>query len=245
MRIAISGTACQGKSTLIKDFINEWPSYKIEDTNYRDLIETKKLKHSKQCDIECQWAILNCKIDELQKYNKKDNVIFDRSPLDAIVYSLWSLDKQSSDIDKAFIDKCIPLVRESMKSIDIVFFTPITKAAPIPIVEDGMREIDEEYINEIDNIFKVIIHSHHIKPGSTPFLPSYDSPAIIEIFGSQEERIQMIRQYIDKDGDLIGESNDTSIIPEEYNDLNMLINQMSAENKKDKEVKSLIRKFKI
>jgi len=27
MRIAISGTACQGKTTLLKDFLEEWPSY--------------------------------------------------------------------------------------------------------------------------------------------------------------------------------------------------------------------------
>ena len=245
MRIAISGTACQGKSTLVKDFLNEWPTYKTEENNYRDLIADKKIQHSKQCNKEGQWAILNSKIDEVQKYSKKDKVIFDRSPLDAIVYSLWSLEKQASDIDKEFIDKCIPLVRESMKGIDIIFFTPITKVAPVPIVNDGMREADEEYIKEIDNIFKVILHSHHIKPGSTPFLPSYDCPAVIEIFGSREERIQMIRQYLDKDGDLIGETSETSIIPDEHNDMNLLLQQMGTESKKDKEMKRLMRKFKI
>jgi len=243
MRIAITGTACQGKSTLIQDFLKEWPSYQIEKSNYRDVIKEKNYPHSKKCTKESQWAILNCKIDEMQKYSKRDKVIFDRCSLDAIVYSLWSFDKQATDIDKEFIDKCIPLVKESVKSLDIIFFIPITKIAPIPIVEDGMREIDQEYITEVDNIFKTIIHSHHIKPGSTPFLPSYDCPAIIEVFGSREERIQIIKQYLDADGDLIGDN--TNIFTPDSGDMNDLLNQMKMQTDADNEAKRLYNKFKI
>ena len=243
MRIAISGTACQGKSTLIQDFVKEWPSYQREKTDYRDIIKEKNLPHSKQCNKEAQWTILNCKIDEMQKYNKKDKVIFDRSPLDAIVYSLWSVDKKASDIDEEFINKCIPLVRESIKGLDIIFFTPITKAAPVPIIDDGMREIDEEYITEVDNIFKAIIHTHHIKPGSTPFLPSYDCPAIIEVFGNREERIQIIKQYLDAEGDLIGDNE--TVVGSQYNDMAALLEQLKDETNKDKQAKELYRKFKI
>lgn len=243
MRIAITGTACQGKSTLIQDFLKEWPSYQIEKSNYRDVIKEKNYPHSKKCNKDGQWAILNCKIDEMQKYSKRDKVIFDRCSLDAIVYSLWSFDKQATDIDKEFIDKCIPLVRESIKSLDIIFFIPITKVAPVPIVEDGMREIDEEYITEVDNIFKTIIHSHHIKPGSTPFLPSYDCPAIIEVFGSREERIQIIKQYLDTDGDLIGDS--TGLVTPDSGDMLDLLNQMKMQTDADNETKRLYNKFKI
>lgn len=243
MRIAITGTACQGKSTLIQDFLKEWPSYQIEKSNYRDVIKEKNYPHSKKCNKDGQWAILNCKIDEMQKYSKRDKVIFDRCSLDAIVYSLWSFDKQATDIDKEFIDKCIPLVRESIKSLDIIFFIPITKVAPVPIVEDGMREIDEEYITEVDNIFKTIIHSHHIKPGSTPFLPSYDCPAIIEVFGSREERIQIIKQYLDTDGDLIGDN--TGLVTPDSGDMLDLLNQMKMQTDADNETKRLYNKFKI
>ena len=37
MRIAISGTACQGKSTLVKDFLDLWPSYSTPEKTYRDI----------------------------------------------------------------------------------------------------------------------------------------------------------------------------------------------------------------
>ena len=104
MRIAISGTSNQGKSTLIRDFLLEWPTYKFVGNNYRELIDKEKIPHSKSTTKESQWKILNCILDEMQKYTSKDNVIFDRCTLDNLVYSLWSFDKQTSNIDKEFID---------------------------------------------------------------------------------------------------------------------------------------------
>lgn len=245
MRIAISGTACQGKSTLIKDFLTEWKLYTGESQTYRDILKEKNYPHSKQANKEGQWAILNHMLDEMQKYGKKDKVIFDRCPLDNIIYSLWAFEKNTSDIDKPFIDKCIPLIRESLKFLDIIFFIPITKAAPVEIVDDGIREIDNEYITEIDNIFKTILHSHHIKPGSTPFLPSFDCPAIIEVFGSKQERIHIIKQYLDIDGDLIGDNNAISPADNSYNDMNDLLKQLENQNAKDVESKRLYNKFKL
>ncbi|NDB80742.1 hypothetical protein EB155_12855, partial [archaeon] len=88
MRIAISGTACQGKSTLIKDFLEKWPQYTSPEKTYRDIITEKGLKHSSITNQETQWEILNFMIDELQKYSKEDKVIFDRCPLDNIIYSI-------------------------------------------------------------------------------------------------------------------------------------------------------------
>jgi len=126
MRIAICGSACQGKTTLVNDFLKQWPKYKRSEESYRKVIKKENLKLNKEVDQDGQWKILNCLIDDIQKTEKGDNVIFDRCPLDNLVYSLWSEEKQSSDIDKKFIEKCIPLVQESMRAIDIVFFIPIT-----------------------------------------------------------------------------------------------------------------------
>lgn len=204
MRIAISGTANQGKTTLIKDFLAEWPNHKTESQTYRDLIKSENLPHSKKATKDSQWKILNHMVDELQKYTSKDYVIFDRCPLDNLVYSLWCYEKKTTDIDKEFIDKCIPIVRESMRQLDIIFFTPITKVAPVPLSKDGLRETDPTYIKEIDAIFKAIYQQHVQNAGKNPFFPKDDSPAMIEVFGNRLERIQMIKLYLDVDGDLIG-----------------------------------------
>lgn len=205
MRIAISGTANQGKSTLIKDFIRDWPNYVTTDKTYRDVLVEKKFPHSKNATKEGQMFILTHMIEEMTKHTAKDNIIYDRCPLDNLVYSLWCFEKGVGDIDKEFIDKCIPLVRESMKMLDIVFFIPITKAAPaIELKQDGIREIDPVYIKEIDNLFKMLVMQYTHNLGRTPFFPADDCTGIIEIFGSREERLALIRMYVNGEGDLIG-----------------------------------------
>lgn len=211
MRIAISGTACQGKSTLIKDFKEKWPSYRSPDKTYRDIITEQNLDHSSTTNKETQMAILDFMIDELQKTSKGDKVIFDRCPLDNIVYSIWAEAKKESDIDDAFIKKCMTLVSESLRFIDMIFFVPITKVSPVELEEDDLRDTNEEFIEEIDNIFKAVHRDYMNNPRSSFFVED-DRPAIIEIFGSRKERIELINLYLDNDGDFIEPGN---IITEE------------------------------
>ena len=209
MRIAISGTACQGKTTLIKDFIEQWPDYNTPEKTYRDIIKENNLDHSSNTNKKTQWDILNFQIEELNKYRRDDKVIFDRCPLDNLVYSIWAAEQKNNDIDESFINECIPLVRESFRNLDIIFFTPITKVAPVPVEEDGMR--DTKIISEIDNLFKAIHRDHEQNPKTT-FFVSDDKPAIIEVFGSRRERIEIIKLYLDGEGDYVEPGN---IIDEE------------------------------
>ena len=54
MRIAISGTACQGKTTLITDFLEQWPTYKTPKKTYRDIIKDNNLDHSSKTNKKTQ-----------------------------------------------------------------------------------------------------------------------------------------------------------------------------------------------
>lgn len=206
MRIAISGSACQGKTTLVNDFLRNWPMYKRSNESYRAAIKANDLKINKDADQASQWTILNCLIDDLNVTKNTDNIIFDRCPLDNIVYSLWCNAKNSSDIDDEFIKKCIPLVQEAMHKIDIIFFLPITKVAPVSLLERDTRETDADYVSEIDNIFKVISHGLN-KTGKSPFFPDEDRPPIIEIFGNPQERIEMIKLYVAEAGNCVDGGN--------------------------------------
>jgi hypothetical protein len=216
MRIAISGSACQGKSTLIDDIIKKWPMYKRSEESYRKLITEESLLLNDKVTQEGQWKILNCLIDDIQKTSKDDCILFDRCPLDNLVYSLWSNSKGESDIDDDFIKKCIPLVQETMHALDIILFTPITKFSPIPTEAREARNIDENYIKEIDNIFKAIAYQY-TKTGASPFFPPEDRPPIIEVFGDREQRIAMIQLYLDESGDII--TDEKSVLSNENIDL--------------------------
>ena len=256
MRIAISGTGSQGKSTLISDFLNQWPNYKRESETYRSLIKEGNFPHSKNTTKDSQWRILNYMIDEMQKWSKTDKIIMDRCPIDNLVYSLWSFEKQTTDIDKEFIDKCIPLVRESLRQLDIIFFIPITKAAPVMIDDNGIRETDEFFIKEIDNIFKMLGAQYMQNFDRNPFFPKGDSPGWIEIFGDRQTRIAMIKNYLDVDGDLIGgteESLADLINPYDNKSFDENIQQMKdiiadQKNQRDKDIaiahqRQLIKQF--
>ena len=70
MRIAIVGSACQGKTTLINDMIKTWPEYKAHKSGYRKAIKEKNLKINKETNQETQWEILNCLVDDLQGMKK-------------------------------------------------------------------------------------------------------------------------------------------------------------------------------
>jgi hypothetical protein len=216
MRIAISGSACQGKSTLIDDIIKKWPMYKRSEESYRKIIKEENIPLNTEVTEDGQWRILNCLLDDIQKTSANDYVLFDRCPLDNLVYSLWANSKDTTKISDEFIKKCIPLVKETMHSLDIIFFTPITKFSPIPKEARETRNIDEEYIKEIDNLFKAIERGY-TKTGASPFFPDEDRPPIIEIFGAREERIAMAELYINEKGDAVVE--ETSILDDKNLDL--------------------------
>ena len=203
MRLAISGTNNQNKTQLVADILTRWPSYTTPSTTYKDTIEQivsdydnsppGEREDIKSCDI--QWKILNEMLDIMQTYGEDDKVVFNRCPLDNFVYSLYLHEKypESSGIDNEFIEKCIPIVRESMRSLDIIYTVPITGAA------------ESEYLpedKEIDNIFLMLFKESQKE--TSPFFPHDDRPAVIEIFGDREQRLRMIEDYIDESGELIG-----------------------------------------
>ena len=245
MRIAISGTANIGKSTLIKDFLQEWNMYGREVKTYRDVLNEKGLPHSKNTTKESQKAILDYMVETLKEFQKGDKVIFDRCPLDNLVYSMWAMSQEDSDVDEDFVDECIPIVREALTNLDIIFFLPISKFNDIQVEDNGIREVDETYIKEIDSFFKVLQRHYHEHPQDNPFFPRDDSPALIEVFGSREERMGMIKLYIDAEGDLIGGDGSSDIFnPENLDVMEKLLESQGLAKKEEEEFKEQLEKIK-
>lgn len=201
MRIAFSGTANTGKTTLVRDFLTVWHMYSTPKQSYRDVIVNENLGHSKQVTKHGQKKILDFMIEQLKSKSAQDNVVYDRCPLDNIVYSMWANDKQSGDIDDDFIAQCIPLVKESIKDLDIIFWLPYSEQ--IAIQNDNMRETDDLYIKEINNIFEVI-YKQFLYNDKFPLFDAEDRPAIIEIASiARHERLVEIANYVSLEGDSI------------------------------------------
>ena len=194
MRVAFSGTGNSGKTTLLKSFLYTWTGYTTPDRTYRNMLEEEKLPHSSNLTTTTQESILNFMIDQIQSTSKDETIAFDRCPLDAIAYSMWGHEKGVEGFTKELVTKQIKLMRESMRSLDIIF---LCRFDPGQVVQDdGFRDTDKDFIVEVDNIFYSLYRQYTEHPEADIFFPKGDSPCIILLPDKGQERIDLIGQYI-------------------------------------------------
>lgn len=238
MRIAISGTSNTGKSTLVKNFMSVWNQYHTPEKTYRDIIKDKD--HSHNTTKDTQWDILNFMVDQLQTFSKTDKVVFDRCPIDNLVYTLWAHEKGIDGFTKEFVDKCINITRESLRFLDIIFLLKYDES--ISIEDDGIRTVDINYIKEIDNIFSAIFHQYERNYDANVFFPKDDSPGVIVLPTTIEGRIKLISEYLTPSGELYGE--EASILnPQNLDVMEQLLKQQKAALDKEQAEKELFKKF--
>tara|TARA_R110000822_G_scaffold1158_1_gene5168 strand:- start:771 stop:1472 length:702 start_codon:yes stop_codon:yes gene_type:complete len=213
MRIAVVGAANQGKSTFVNDFLENWPMYKKGEGNYRNLIKAKKLQTNKTGNAESQALILNSIMDEAMEYEKSDFVIHDRCVLDNLVYTMWLASKETGGVDDAFVNKSLALAKQGLHFYDIILYFPILEKYKIEPEEREGRETDNVYNEEIDNFFKAIQQTYTDCDETVFEFSSPDgAPALIELFGGPRERIEMMKLYLDTDGDVFGKSASDSLL---------------------------------
>jgi predicted ATPase len=238
MRISISGPTNSGKTTLVEAFLKKWPMYKTPQKTYRDIIKDNNLLHSSATTEETQLSILDWMMLEQKKH--KDFILYDRCPLDNLVYTLYANSKDL--ISDEVCAASISLVRESLKNLDMIF---ILRYDPdIKIVDDGMRDTDLSFIKETDQIFGDLYQQYCDSLESDIFFPVNDSPAIIQIDGKTvDDRLWFIGEFIDYRGELIETTN--SILDPSNNDLleQMLNEQKNAKND-DVQIKQLMNQIK-
>tara|TARA_R110002110_G_scaffold7140_2_gene36258 strand:+ start:4660 stop:5391 length:732 start_codon:yes stop_codon:yes gene_type:complete len=242
MRISISGSAGTGKTTLIEAFKKRWPMYKFPTKTYRDVITEKNLEHSSKTTGETQLTILDWMMQVQKNYPKDSNVIYDRCPIDNLVYTLQG--NASGGISDEVAGATISLVRESMKDIDIIFW--LKKHPDIKIVEDGLRDTDEDYIQKTEKIFEDLYSQYSDDLESDVFFPKEDCPAFVcidEAFPSVDDRLAFIGEFIDYKGDLI-ETGESVLNPENEELLKSLIGEQIDAQEGDDRIKKLIKEFK-
>ena len=141
----------------------------MPDKTYRDLIEEEDLLHSSQTTTKTQEKILNFMVDQIQSAEKDSNTVFDRCPLDNIAYSMWCNEKNIKGFSNSYVSKQIELMKESMRSLDIIFLCRFDEGQAV--VDDGLRDTDKEFIKEVDNIFYSLHLQYTQNPESDVFFP--------------------------------------------------------------------------
>lgn len=236
MRIAFSGTACVGKSTLVQAFLRRWPTYKTPEKTYRDVIKENNLDHSSQTSEETQLLILDWMMKEQEKYPKDSKVIYDRCPWDNLAYTLLanSKDQISDEVTAASIS----FVKESMKNLDLIFYLKYDPS--IKIINDSLRDTNVEFIKETDSIFQQLFDQYSDALENDLFYPKEDCPAIIVMEGKTvDDRLAWIGEFIDYKGDLI-ETTDSVLSEENLGILEQLLKDQEGQIQKDGELKKMI-----
>lgn len=233
MRIAFSGAANTGKTTLVNAFKKRWPMYDSPSKTYRDVITENNLEHSSKTNEETQLHILNWMMEEQKNYPKDSKVVYDRCPWDNLAYTLQgNADGLVSDEVAA---ATISFVKESMKDIDIIFWIPFDD--DIKIVNDTLRDSNETYIKNTDKIFRELFNHYSENLEADVFYPKEDSPAILELIGkSVDDRLFYISQFIDRNGDLI--EDETSILdPSNIDILEQLVSDQQKQILDEEQIK--------
>ena len=151
-----------------------------------------------------------------------------------MVYTLYGYAKEHGITDK-FVKQTAEELKKALRMIDLVLFIPVTKHDSV-CIEDNLEDkgdLTEEYAIEIDNIFKSL-YKEWDKRGS-PYVDFEDKPHVLEIFGTPEERIEMVKLYIDVVGDAYGEGN--IIAPDELKGLHNMSELLTQQEEEVKESK--------
>ena len=240
MRIAFSGTGNSGKTTLVKSFLYTWKNYTTPEKTYRDVIDENNLSHSSATTTKTQEKILSFMIDQVQGSDQSDKVVYDRCPLDNIAYSMWCHDKGTKGFTKEFVTKQIKLMRESMRSLDIIFLCRFDNKQKVE--DDGFRDTDIDFIREVDNIFYSLYRQYTEHPEADIFFPTGDAPCIILLPDNPQERIDMVAEYVAPDGDMYGDE-DSILNPENIDELERLVELQKQAKDQEEEDDRLKQKF--
>jgi len=204
-----------GKSTLIKDFLSTWTNYTEVTLGYRNKIQESLGKTKDGEDYRSitmlgngpmQEVIRDSVIDDISGYTREDNVIYDRGLFDNLAYSLYLCGQNIEGCDGKWLHEQLPIIKESMALYDLILFVPLLDGYSTPEIEDG-QDGDRSIIfrSEVDNLMKAM-HKEYLD-AKRNWLPKENCPAIVEIFGTPQERIEMIKLYINENGVPYGEDN--------------------------------------
>jgi predicted ATPase len=240
MRICVSGPQCTGKSTFIKDFLSEWPKYKTTKKTYRDIITENNLTHSSVTTEETQRKILDWMVIEGRKYSPRDKIIFDRGPLDNLVYTMWAAG--NGLVSEEFFKETTKRVKNALKYVDLIIIIPTDPS--IKMEDDNLRDTNIQYQKDINDIFLFLHDQYKNNFESDVFFPYNDSPGVITISGTREQRISYLKQnYFDSSGDIYGDEH-SILNPDHLDMIEDLIEYQEGSLKAEKEIEEKIKKLK-
>ena len=177
MRVAISGTHCCGKSTLIDEFLLTHPDFAHEPEPYEALQEEYGETFGAELSAEDFYRQLEYSVERLAQHRPGDRVIFERSPVDFIAYMLALADLGRDPHGSRLAAQSRAAARHGLQELDLVLF--LRAENEVPDSEDP--ELRTETENQLESI--LIDDSGGLLPARL---------LIIEAFGPTTQRLKTL-----------------------------------------------------
>lgn len=147
MRIAVSGTHCSGKTTLIEEFLRAHPDFAHEPEAYTVLVEGYGEEFSAEPGADDFYRQLEFSVERLGRYAAGEQVIFERSPVDYLAYllALKDLNRDHAPVrttcvsgwPNSVVQTAFSMVEEALRNLDLIVFLRLNQA-------DGIEPPDDE-----------------------------------------------------------------------------------------------------
>ncbi|MEM6839658.1 MAG: hypothetical protein AAF609_22820 [Cyanobacteria bacterium P01_C01_bin.120] len=186
MRVAVSGTHCSGKSTLIDLFLIAHPDFTHEPEPYIVLQEDYGQVFAAEPSADDFYQQLKFNIDRLRRYQPSEKAIYERCPIDFIAYLLALSNLRIDKAAAAFVEQSLDIVKDGIEFLDLIVFLPL----------DGM---DGDVISDVeDQELRVAVDDWlvDILRGDDLNIFSFCRPMILEVRGSTEERLLQIESLL-------------------------------------------------
>src|SRR5215213_10078135 len=170
MRIAVSGTHCTGKSTLVEEFLRVHPDFAHEPEPYTVLVEDYGEGFSEKPRVEDFLRQLEFNIARLHQHARGEHVIYERCPIDFLAYI--------DVLDQRTAEPVLESVSDAIQHLDLVVYLPLTDDLP-----------DAEYPklrNAVDRRLSAIFRDNEF------------DIVVVEAQGSTAQRLRIIEEAMSR-----------------------------------------------
>lgn len=185
MRIAVSGTHCSGKSTLVADFLKVHEKFVHEPEPYEWLQELYGETFADRPTVDDFYRQLEVSVERLCSYPSNADFIAERSPIDFVAYILAIADLGRGGPAGNMLDHAVTLARRGTERLDRIAFLPLPAGDRIiaPESEDlELREATNARLIELFAEDEFDLLGNHVR--------------VVEIGGTAIERLRTLEAYI-------------------------------------------------
>lgn len=198
MRISIIGVPGLGEEYIQQMFHKNWNMYE-----YVKFPEIENVESLEDDYIKTATKML----EQIEKYNNFDDcVLFESIPLELLISAV--INNEAGEISDDCVKKLFEISFKALNKLDCVFIIPKSKYNAVEDVN-----IQQSTIDDYGRLYDMIIHAYGYGT-PCPFFNPNNCPGFIEVFGTDEQKLELFKQYIDEHGKLI-EGNIQKLLPSE------------------------------